>query len=198
MAVETCFTQPACMVAGGQPEKACEVFEQMKYHGCRPDVLTYTALINAYNKAGHWRKALQAFEQMQQQNCKPDSFVYQTVIDSLWQTGVSWAHNRAWQLYASAARNWQYRFTVQLASKSSSRDLEYMVPAFSPGVAILALRKWLADLIAQLESDSTLLGLSRDRIVLSLGRSRNGKELSYTAACQTLLAVLKGFRSPFR
>lgn len=184
--------------AGGQPEKACEVFEQMKYHGCRPDVVTFTALINAYNKAGHWRKALQAFEQMQQQNCKPDSFVYQTIIDSLWQTGVSWAHNRAWQLYASAARNWQYRFTVQLASNSSSRDLEYTVPAFSPGVAVLALRKWLADLIAQLESDSTLLGLSRERIVLSLGRSRQAKEPINTAACDTLLAVLKGFRSPFR
>jgi pentatricopeptide repeat domain-containing protein 1 len=199
--------------AGGQPEKACEVFEQMKYHGCRPDVVTYTALINAYNRAGQWHKSLQAFEQMQQQNCKPDSFVYQTVIDSLWQTGVAWAQARAWQLYTAAARNWQYRFTVQAANNSSSgggsgsgglgfsRDLEYVVPAFTPGVAVLALRKWLSELAAQLANDggsSSMMFMGRDRILLSLGRSRHIKEPGSSAACQAVMAVLAGFRSPFR
>uniref|UniRef100_A0A383VDG4 PROP1-like PPR domain-containing protein n=1 Tax=Tetradesmus obliquus TaxID=3088 RepID=A0A383VDG4_TETOB len=203
---------------GGQPEKACEVFEQMKYHGCRPDVVTYTALINAYNRAGQWHKSLQAFEQMQTQNCKPDSFVYQTVIDSLWQTGVAWAQARAWQLYTAAARNWQYRFTVQAASNSSSggglgggssglglsRDLEYVVPAFTPGVAVLALRKWLSELVAQLSSDggssssSSMMFMGRDRILLSLGRSRHIKEPGSSSACQAVMAVLAGFRSPFR
>lgn len=169
----------------------------MKYHGCRPDVVTYTALINAYNKAGQWHKAVQAFEQMQQQNCKPDSYVYQTVIDSLWQTGVAWAQARASQLYAAAARNWQYRFTVQQASSNNGRELEYVVPALTPGVAVLALRKWLADMLSQLETDGALLGMSRDRIVLSLGRSRHVKEPSSSSACQALLSVLNGFRSPF-
>lgn len=183
---------------GGQPDKACEIFEQMKYHGCRPDVVTYTALINAHNKAGHWHKALQAFEQMQQQNCKPDSFVYQSIIDSLWRTGISWAQNRAWQLYAAAARNWQYRFTVQLSNNMNGRDIEYVVPACSIGVAVLALRKWLTDLVTQVEGDSTLLGMSRDRIVLSLGRSRHAKEPNNSSASQALLSVLAGFRSPFR
>eukprot|EP00882_Tetradesmus_deserticola_P011250 GHRQ01011901.1.p1 GENE.GHRQ01011901.1~~GHRQ01011901.1.p1 ORF type:complete len:586 (+),score=234.04 GHRQ01011901.1:180-1937(+) len=193
---------------GGQPEKACEVFEQMKHHGCRPDVVTFAALINAYHRAGQWHKCLQAFEQMQQQNCKPDSFVYQTVIDSLWQTGVAWAQARAWQLYGTAARNWQYRFTVQAANSGSSgggfgasRDLEYIVPAFTPGVAVLALRKWLLEVVAQLSSDSgsrSLLFMGRDRILLSLGRSRHAKEPGSSTACQTLLSVLTGFRSPFR
>jgi pentatricopeptide repeat domain-containing protein 1 len=202
----------AAAVAGGQPQKACEVFEQMKYHGCRPDVVTYTALINAYNRAGQWHKSLQAFEQMQQQNCKPDSFVYQTVIDSLWQTGVAWAQARAWQLYTAAARNWQYRFTVQAANNSSSggssgslglsRDLEYVVPAFTPGVAVLALRKWLSELAAQLSNDaagsSSMMFMGRDRILLSLGRSRHIKEPGSSAACQAVMSVLAGFRSPFR
>lgn len=183
---------------GGQPEKACEVFEQMKYHGCRPDVVTYSALISAYNKAGQWHKSVKAFEQMHQYNCKPDSYVYQTIIDSLWNTGVAWAQARAWQLYVAAARNWQYRFTVQQANGSSPRELEYVVPAFTPGVAVLSLRKWLADLVGQVESDSTLLGVTRERIVLSLGRSRHAKEPSSSGACQALLAVLQGFKSPFR
>jgi pentatricopeptide repeat domain-containing protein 1 len=139
--------------------------------------------------------------------------VYQTVIDSLWQTGVAWAQARAWQLYTAAARNWQYRFTVQAANNSSSgggsgsgglgfsRDLEYVVPAFTPGVAVLALRKWLSELAAQLANDggsSSMMFMGRDRILLSLGRSRHIKEPGSSAACQAVMAVLAGFRSPFR
>jgi pentatricopeptide repeat domain-containing protein 1 len=175
------------------------VFEQMKYNGCRPDVVTYSGLISAYHKYGQWHKALRAFEQMQQQhNCKPDSYVYQTVIDSLWETGIAWAQLRAWQLYSMAARNWQYRFTVQQANSSNPTEIEYVVPAFTPGVAVLALRKWVGDLVGQVESDSTLLGATRERMVLSLGRSKHVKEPSSSAACQALLSVLAGIKSPFR
>lgn len=170
----------------------------MKYNGCRPDVVTYSALISAYKKSGQWHRAIRAFEQMQQHNCKPDSYVYQTVIDSLWNTGISWAQLRAWQLYMSAARNWQYRFTVQQANSSNPHELEYVVPAVTPGVAVLALRKWVADLVCQVESDSTLLGATRERMVLSLGRGKHVREPNSSAACQALLAVLGGIKSPFR
>lgn len=45
--------------AGAQWEKAQEVFEQMTAGGgCRPDVVTYTALISALEKGGQWRLAL--------------------------------------------------------------------------------------------------------------------------------------------
>ena len=170
----------------------------MKYNGCRPDVVTYSALICAYNKSGQWHKAVKAFEQMQQHNCKPDSYVYQTVIDSLWNTGAAWAQARAWQLYAAAARNWQYRFTVQQANSSNPSELEYVVPAITPGVAVLALRKWLGDLVGQVESDSTLLGATRERMILSLGRSKQVKEQNSSGVSQALTAVLAGFKSPFR
>jgi len=175
------------------------VVEQMRKHGCRPDAVTYSALISAYSKAGQWHKSVQTFEQMQQQHCKPDSLVYQTIIDSLWQSGVCWAQARAWQLYTAAARNWQYRFTVQQGSCTSQQELELVVPACSPGVGVLALRKWLGDMVAQAESDITLLaGLAGGRMLLSLGRSRHMKEPGSNAACQALLAVLNGFKSPFR
>lgn len=44
--------------AGAQWEKAGEVFEAMQAQGCRPDVVTYTALIQAYERGGQWRRAL--------------------------------------------------------------------------------------------------------------------------------------------
>lgn len=184
------------LLTGGQAAKACEVFEQMKSNGCRPDVVTYAGLISAYNKSGQWHKAARAFEQMQQQhNCKPDSHVYQTVIDSLWGTGVAWAQLRAWQLYVNASRLWQYRFTVQPTNTSNTKVLEYVVPGFTAGVAVLALRKWLADLVGQVENDSTLLGATRERMVLSLARSKYVKDAS---ACQAVQGVLAGLKSPFR
>ncbi len=55
-----------CCCAGMQWRKAAEVFEKMHGQGCIPDVVTYTALISAYEKGGQWRRALGAFDQNHQ------------------------------------------------------------------------------------------------------------------------------------
>ena len=81
-------------MAGVQWQKAAEVFEEMQTQGCTPDVVTYTALISAYEKGGQWRRALAAFEQMRAQRCKPDAIVYNAITDALWETGVIWAQRR--------------------------------------------------------------------------------------------------------
>lgn len=44
--------------AGNQWERAAEIFDTMKLRGCRPDIVTFTMLIGAYEKAGQWRPAL--------------------------------------------------------------------------------------------------------------------------------------------
>ena len=44
---------------GAQWEKARELFELMQQQGCTPDVVTYTALISAYERGGKWQLALQ-------------------------------------------------------------------------------------------------------------------------------------------
>ena len=80
--------------AGVQWQKAGEVFDEMQSQGCTPDVVTYTALISAYEKGGQWRRALAAFEQMRAQRCKPDAIVYNAITDALWETGVIWAQRR--------------------------------------------------------------------------------------------------------
>jgi pentatricopeptide repeat domain-containing protein 1 len=45
--------------AGGQWEKARDLFELMQQQGCTPDVVTYTALISALERGGKWQLALQ-------------------------------------------------------------------------------------------------------------------------------------------
>lgn len=86
-------------VAGAQCDRAAELFEQMQQQGCVPDVVTFTALISAYEKGGQWRRALTAYELMRQQRCKPDAIVYNAIIDALWETGVIWAQRKALTLY---------------------------------------------------------------------------------------------------
>ena len=83
-----------CLATGVQWRKAAEVFEEMHGQGCTPDVVTYTALISAYEKGGQWRRALGAFEQMRAQGCKADAIVYNAIIDASWETGVIWAQRR--------------------------------------------------------------------------------------------------------
>lgn len=48
-----------CVYVGAQWEKARELFELMQQQGCTPDVVTYTALISAYERGGKWQLALQ-------------------------------------------------------------------------------------------------------------------------------------------
>ena len=67
--------------------------------GCSPDVVTYTALISAFEKGGQWRLALSAYERMRCQGCKADAIVFNAIIDALWETGVVWVQRRALKLF---------------------------------------------------------------------------------------------------
>jgi pentatricopeptide repeat protein len=78
----------------------------MHANGCQPDVVTYTALISAYERGGQWLRALEAFEEMAARGCWPDAIVYNAIIDALWQTGVVWAQVR--QLWPSCGAAWIY------------------------------------------------------------------------------------------
>lgn len=193
--------------AGSQWEKASEVFDHMRYHNCRPDTVTYSALIGAYEKGGQWLRAVKAFEQMQAQNCRPDSSIYQSMVDMLWQSGVSWLQARALQLYASAARSWQFRFTVQQASPADAALVEFIVPASTASVAVLSTQRWLCDMRAQLDRDGALAlagaapgggRLQCERVAVSLGRGRHTREPGCGGIRRMLFAMLDGLGSPLR
>jgi pentatricopeptide repeat protein len=59
----------AAVTTGGQWEKAAELFDAMGPAGCKPDAITFSALISAYEAGGQWRRALKAFEGMQVGRC---------------------------------------------------------------------------------------------------------------------------------
>jgi pentatricopeptide repeat protein len=95
---------------GAQWAKAAEVFEQMKTNKCTPDVVTYTALVSAYERGGQWMKALEAFNQMQRQRkCSADAILYNTLLDVLWDTGVPWAQQQAAALFRVAVDEGHFR-----------------------------------------------------------------------------------------
>lgn len=48
--------------------------------GCERSVITYSALINACEKAGQWDLALQLFERMQQEGIAPNTVTYNSLI----------------------------------------------------------------------------------------------------------------------
>ena len=130
------------LFTGAQWEKASEVFEQLQVQGCTPDVVTYTALISAYERGGEWRRGLQAFEQMRSQGCRPDSIVYNAIIDAVWETGVIWAQRRALQIFRLAVE--QGHFKQQ--ALNGSPKVEVNLHAMTAGVAVLSLYCWLLDL----------------------------------------------------
>ncbi|KAJ0044038.1 hypothetical protein Pint_17867 [Pistacia integerrima] len=57
----------------GQVTEAESMFNKMKMSGCSPDVITYTAMVHAYNAAGDWEKACALFLEMETTDIQPDS-----------------------------------------------------------------------------------------------------------------------------
>ena len=82
------------VMQAGSGRKAGEMFQQMQRQGLTPDVVTYTAIISAYEKGGQWRLALSGYEQMRERGCRPDAIVFNAIIDALWETGVIWAQRK--------------------------------------------------------------------------------------------------------
>ncbi len=77
--------------------------------GCRPDGITYSALITSYQRGGRWREALQAFSAMPGSSCLPDSMVYNALLQVTWSSGVVSMQMRAMQIWSLANRNGHFR-----------------------------------------------------------------------------------------
>ena len=65
---------PLCRAAG-QWETAAQVVQGMSEGGCRPDSVTYTCLIAAYERGGQWAQALQVGPAGRHQACSQQSVV---------------------------------------------------------------------------------------------------------------------------
>jgi pentatricopeptide repeat protein len=77
---------------GAHSTRAVEVFELMQSSGCKPDVVTYTALITSYERDCMWGKALEVYQSLRDARCEPDSILYNALLDLLWDTGETHPH----------------------------------------------------------------------------------------------------------
>lgn len=166
----------------------------MKVQNCKPDSMTYTALLHAFEKGGQWHRAVRIFEQMVQQGCRLDTLVHHTIIDLLWQSGVVWAQAKALQLFNSALRNYHVRLGV--LQNIENGVLEASVPSLSIGVAVLSLLKWLSDTRHWIEQEGTkVLG---DEVVVVVGRIKNSRDHNLALVKENVVAMLKGLKAPIK
>lgn len=65
-----------------QPMSSLKVFNEMKTIGCKPNICTYTALVNAFAREGLCEKAEEVFEEMQQAGHEPDVYAYNALMEA--------------------------------------------------------------------------------------------------------------------
>lgn len=116
----------------------------MQGRGVKPDNVTYSGLIAAFERGGQWREALRAFEGMRAANCRPDSAAYNTAVGVLWSTGLASVQARAMQLFQAACRQGHFRMAAHMNGDAAC--LEHGLHVFTVGAAVAALVRWLLEL----------------------------------------------------
>ena len=68
------------LLAPLQIEEALRIFQDMVQRGCERNVITYSSLISACEKAGRWQLALELLEEMHRDGCKPNVVTFNSLI----------------------------------------------------------------------------------------------------------------------
>eukprot|EP00878_Enallax_costatus_P010093 GHUV01010535.1.p1 GENE.GHUV01010535.1~~GHUV01010535.1.p1 ORF type:complete len:668 (+),score=216.47 GHUV01010535.1:1319-3322(+) len=186
-----------------------------------PCLWEFTQSAEVFHYTFVWCYPLQVFQEMQQQGCRADAILYNTLLDVLWDTGISWAQQRAAQLFRQAMDEGHFRLLPQPDSKppqqqqpsevaaavaaddsrspsaaaASYSKLELGLQGVSPGVAMLMLHCWFADLRDFVQQQQKTHSLP-DKILVSTGRSRQRDHISAVLRDGTL-ALLASWQSPF-
>ena len=74
-----------------QIEEALRIFQDMVQRGCERNVITYSSLIGACEKAGRWQLALELLEEMHRDNCKPNVVTFNSLIAACGQGWPLWS-----------------------------------------------------------------------------------------------------------
>lgn len=61
---------------------ALEVFREMRNKKCKPNICTFTALVNAFARDGLCEKAEEFFEQLQEAGLEPDVYAYNALMEA--------------------------------------------------------------------------------------------------------------------
>lgn len=66
----------------GKSYMALKVFDEMLNRKCKPNICTYTALVNAFAREGLCEKAEEMFEHMQEAGLEPDVYAYNALMEA--------------------------------------------------------------------------------------------------------------------
>ena len=61
---------------------ALKVFHEMRSKKCKPNICTFTALVNAFAREGLCEKAEEIFEQLQKAGIEPDVYAYNALMEA--------------------------------------------------------------------------------------------------------------------
>lgn len=61
---------------------ALKVFHEMRSQKCKPNICTFTALVNAFAREGLCEKAEEIFEQLQEAGIEPDVYAYNALMEA--------------------------------------------------------------------------------------------------------------------
>ncbi|XP_002529506.3 pentatricopeptide repeat-containing protein At2g41720 isoform X1 [Ricinus communis] len=70
---EVCSSVICAYSKQGQITEAESIFTMMKMAGCCPDIITYTAMLHAYNAGEHWGKACDLIQEMEDYDIQLDT-----------------------------------------------------------------------------------------------------------------------------
>ena len=63
-------------------EEALGIFQDMVTRGCERNVITYSSLIVAAEKAGRWQLALELLEEMHRDGCSPNAVTFNAILSA--------------------------------------------------------------------------------------------------------------------
>lgn len=73
----------ACFVVqASKSYMAFKLFNEMKAQKCKPNICTYTALVNAFAREGLCEKAEEIFEKLQHAGHEPDVYAYNALMEA--------------------------------------------------------------------------------------------------------------------
>lgn len=84
----TTVTYNSLMSFENNYKEVSNIYDQMLRDGLRPDVVSYTCLINAYGKARREEEALAVFEEMQDAGVRPTRKAYNILLDAFAISGM--------------------------------------------------------------------------------------------------------------
>ena len=61
---------------------ALKLFHEMKSQKCKPNICTYTAVVNTFASEGLCGKAEEIFEELQEAGHEPDVYAYNALMDA--------------------------------------------------------------------------------------------------------------------